>query len=305
MAAFRKSRRKIGEDEDENREEGEQFSIQTFDEGVDLCEKISTGIETDEEVEVDDEEVDKAIGQELQAQGSATLKRKRKAWQKSSWPQESIDEFFNIICDYKYYRNRLIFTNNKASKYLEIYSKIVEEVKACFNVTPIQTRTKFKSCVATCKKASMTIKCGSGIANFMDQKPAWFRKLYPFVESQDSCDPSLTSEPSFAASSESNSDTGETTDSLVFADATPSSLPKDKALLVRTPPKRMKKETHTSLLKEAVTAFNRFASKDPLNGMAEFLKEENEGNREHERRMMEMQMQIETVIISSNWNDCG
>ena len=75
---------------------------------------------------MDDEEVDKALGQELQAQGSATLKRKRKAGRKSSWPQESIDEFVNIICDNEYYRKRLIFTNNKASKNLEIYSKIVE-----------------------------------------------------------------------------------------------------------------------------------------------------------------------------------
>ena len=121
MAAFRKSCRKIGtKDKDENREEEEQFSTQTIDEGVDLCDRISTGIETDEEVEVDDEEVDKALGQELQAQGSATLKRKRKAGRKSSWPQESIDEFVNIICDNEYYRKRLIFTNNKASKNLEI-----------------------------------------------------------------------------------------------------------------------------------------------------------------------------------------
>ena len=44
MAAFRKSCRKIGEDKDENREEGEQFSTQTIDEGVDLCDRISTGI---------------------------------------------------------------------------------------------------------------------------------------------------------------------------------------------------------------------------------------------------------------------
>ena len=113
------------------------------------------------------------------------------------------------------------------------------------------------------------------------------------------CDPSLASEPSFAASSESNSDAGETTYSLVSADATPNSLPKDKALFVPTPPKRMKKEAYTSLLKDAVTAFNRFASKDPLNGMVEFLKEENERNREHKRRMMEMQMQIYQTMIAT------
>ena len=251
MAAFRKSCLKIIENEGENSEE-DQFCTQIVDEdeGEDLRDRISTGNETDEEAEEDDDGADKALGQELQVQGSTTLKRKKKAGRKSCWPEEAIDEVVNVICENEYYRKKLIFTNNKASKNLEIYSKIVNEVKVHFNerctgsfeFTPVETRTKFKSCVATCKKASMTRKCGSGIANFMDQKPAWFRKLFPFVESRDSCDPSLASEPSFAASSESNSDGGEMSDSRASADATPNSLPKDKALFVPTPPKRIKKK---------------------------------------------------------------
>ena len=214
MAAFRKSFLKIIANEGENSEEEDQFSTQINyrDEGEDLRDKISTGNETDEEAKEDDDEADKALGQELQAQGSTTLKRKKKAGRKSCWPEEAIDEVVNVICENEYYRKRLIFTNNKASKNLGMYSKIVNEVKVRFNergtgsfkFTPVETRTKFKSCVATCKKASMTRKCGSGIANFMDQKPAWSRKLFPFVESQDSCNPSLASEPFFALSSESN-----------------------------------------------------------------------------------------------------
>ena len=59
-----------------------------------------------------------------------------------------------------------------------------------------------------CKKAAMTRKCGSGIENFMDQKPAWFKKLFPFVASRDLCNPSLASEPSFALVGERDADTG-------------------------------------------------------------------------------------------------
>ena len=187
MAAFRKSCLRIIENEGENSDEG-QFSIQIIDEddGEDLHDRTSTGNETGEEAE-DDDEADKALAQELQEQGSATLKR-NKAGRKSCWPEEAIDEVVNVICEKEYYRKRLIFKNNKASKNLEIYSKIVNEVKAHFNergtgsfeFTPIQTRTKFKSCVAICKKALMTRKCGSGIANFMDQKPAWIQTTVPF-----------------------------------------------------------------------------------------------------------------------------
>eukprot|EP00112_Aurelia_sp_Birch-Aquarium-sp1_P002198 Seg1236.7 transcript_id=Seg1236.7/GoldUCD/mRNA.D3Y31 product="hypothetical protein" protein_id=Seg1236.7/GoldUCD/D3Y31 len=249
MAAFRKSCLQIIENEDQNSEEERQFCTQTVDEneGEDSHDRISIANETDEEAEEDDvDEADQVLGQELQAQGSTTLKRKKKAGRKSCWPEKAIDEVVDIICENEYYRKRLIFTNNKASKNLEIYSKIVNEARrvrlnergtSSFEFTPVQTKTKFKSCVATCKKASMTRKCGSGIANFMDQKPAFQAR--------------------------SNSDSGETSDSRASADATPNSLPKDKMLFVPTLPKRVKKETSTSLLKEAVTAFNKFASKDP------------------------------------------
>ena len=79
----------------------------------------------------------------------------------------------------------------------------------------------------------------------------------------------------------------------------PNNEPRDKGLFVPTPSKQVKKDTPISLLKEAVTAFNKFASKDPLNGMAEWLQEENEKNREHEKRMMEMQMQIFQTMIAT------
>ena len=92
MAAFRKSCLKIIENEGENSEEEDQFCTQIVDEdeGEDLRDRISTGNETDEEAEEDDDGADKALGQELQAQGSTTLKRKKKAGRKSCWPEEAI-----------------------------------------------------------------------------------------------------------------------------------------------------------------------------------------------------------------------
>ena len=155
--------------------------------------------------------------------------------------------------------------SNKASKNLEIHSKVVNEVKACCNergtesfaFTPVQTRKKFKSCVAICKKASMIRTRGLGIANFMGQKPAWSRKLSPFVESTDSHNPSLASKPSFALAAGSNAGTSETSDSTAFEDAMPNNATRDKGVFVPTPSKRVKKETPISVLKEAVTEFKK------------------------------------------------
>ncbi len=47
------------------------------------------------------------------------------------------------------------------------------------------------------KKACMTRRCGSGIANFINNQPSWFKKLFPYVESRDSCNPNMATEPSF------------------------------------------------------------------------------------------------------------
>ena len=45
----------------------------------------------------------------------------------------------------------------------------------------------------------MTRKTASGIDNFINAKGygSWFKKLYPYVESRDSCDPDMGVEPSF------------------------------------------------------------------------------------------------------------
>jgi len=68
---------------------------------------------------------------------------------------------------------------------------------------------------------------------------------------------------------------------------------------VPTPPKRVKKDSTTSVMKEAVTAFNTFAARDPSNALIGFLKEENERNRQHEKSMLEMQMQMFQAMMAS------
>lgn len=96
-----------------------------------------------------------------------------------------MDEVCDVICLNETYV--LIFTNHKASKILEIYKKIVLQVKnrmqehqQGFEYSAEQPGTNFKSCLAACKKASMTRRNGSGIKHLMQKQPAWFQKLFVY-----------------------------------------------------------------------------------------------------------------------------
>ena len=118
-----------------------------------------------------------------------------------------------------------------------------------FDFTPEQTRTKFKSCVAACKKASMTRKTGSGLENFMQNQPNWFKKLFPYVASRDSCNPSLAQEPSFEKLSatvdeiDGDESSNSKTNSTNCSDEEPGNVKvNNKDLYVPVPQKRMKKE---------------------------------------------------------------
>ena len=98
----------------------------------------------------------------------------------------------------------------------------------------------------------------------------------------------MASESSFAVQSESNLDKANT-DSRVLPSNTPRQT---KKLFVPIPKKRLKKDTTTSLLKEAVTAFHKYAYKDPSAGIIDFLKEENGKFGRHGIKMMEIQMHL-------------
>lgn len=135
---------------------------------------------------------------------------KKRVGRKAAWSDECIDEVVDIICDSDYYRKKLIFTNNKSFKNTEIYDKVAKEATERlaardteFPFTSQQVRTKFKSCVAICKKAAMLRQTASGIDNFVESKGCgkWFKQLYHFFQSRDSCQPDLGIEPSATISS--------------------------------------------------------------------------------------------------------
>ena len=126
-----------------------------------------------------------------------------------------VDDLVNIICEDDYLKRKLIFENTKNTRNSDFDIKIIKEVKKCcerrnktfpfterrnktFPFTVEQTRTKFKSCISTCKNAAMMIKCASGIKRFQEDKNLgkWFNQLYPLVKSRESAQPEQAIEPS-------------------------------------------------------------------------------------------------------------
>jgi len=88
-------------------------------------------------------------------------------------------------------------------------------------------------------------------------------------------DPSFSISASYPESS-SEVSPAESTDSCTSKPSdkplatTPKGLLNKQDLFVPTPPKRVKKDTTTSVMKEAVTAFNTFAARDPSNALIGF-----------------------------------
>ena len=262
------------------------------------------------EVTSDENDESTVLAQDLKAQGSVIVKNERKRGRRSCWPDTFVNEVVEVICEKQHYRKKLIYTNNKASKNLELYTEIVEAVKQkckergkLFNFSPVQTRTKFKACVAACKKAAMTRRYGSGLSNYLTEQPSWFQKLFPFIESRDSCDPTLATEPSFELLPRgSTSDDDESNQSSVIIKSDPGKelVPKRKKdLFDASSAKRVRKESPGSLMKEAVTAFNKFVAKDPSQMLMQYFTDENERMRQHEKDMMQMQMQMFQSIMLS------
>jgi len=59
--------------------------------------------EGDDDDDGEAEEVIEGLGQELESQGSVTLKRKGRAGRKPRWPEEYVNEIVQIICENEYY----------------------------------------------------------------------------------------------------------------------------------------------------------------------------------------------------------
>lgn len=106
-------------------------------------------------------------------------------------------------------RKKLVFQNVKCQQNAEMYGKIREELKKrCtlreknFSFTVEQLRSKFKKCVSECKRAALTIKTGTGIIRFQEDKSygTWFQKFYGVVKTRDSCQPDQATEPTATSS---------------------------------------------------------------------------------------------------------
>ena len=128
-----------------------------------------------------------------------------KPGRKPRWSQELLNDFIDIIVNTDEYKTKLLFGNIKCQQNGEIYGTIRKEMKKRtaareehFYFTTNQLRSKFKS-VSECKKAALTIKSGTGIKTFQEEKSygEWFLKLYEIVKSMgmDSCQPEQAIEP--------------------------------------------------------------------------------------------------------------
>ena len=132
-------------------------------------------------------------------------KSSRRPGRKAQWSNNLLNDLIDIIVNNEYFRRKLIFTNTKNQKNAEVYANVLMELKIrstdrseeCpFGVE--QLCTKFKKCVAECKKAAMAMKTASGIVRFQEERGygIWFSSLFPLAKTRDSCQPDQASEPS-------------------------------------------------------------------------------------------------------------
>lgn len=123
----------------------------------------------------------------------------------------------------------------------------------------------------------MTIKTATGIKRFQEDKgySAWFKHLFPLVQSRDSCQPEMAIEPSASI----NSDTSKSSSEPQENDQ---SETKNKKQFV--PLKKIKKNT-TDHLGEAVALLRKAIEQDPSKELINFMRDEAEKSRKHELDM--------------------
>ena len=162
-----------------------------------------------------------------------------------------------------------------------IYQKILKELKdRCsarneeIQFTDAQLRTKFKKCVSDCKFAALTIKTGTGIKRFQDEKGfgSWFNKLFALVETRDSCNPEKAVEPSATTKPIDESDTEDLNDGEnIFVP------------IKSTKKKSSKRDT----VCEALDLIKQTIVNDPTKDMIALMREELQKSREHETKLVE------------------
>ena len=191
----------------------------------------------------------------------------------------------DAICSNDNFARKLIFTNSKNTKNNEVYSQVQKEVEkrytgsSNFPYSTEQMRTKFKRCVAECKKLALTIKRATGVNRIQEDRGygPWFNQLFSLVQSRDSCNPELAEEPSSSCNA-SNSVSTETS-------------PEDEGKKIFVPKKRSKeKKKKVDLLTSVVEGLKDMSRQDTTADVRKFFQEENERAREHEMRLFQLFM---------------
>ena len=98
------------------------------------------------------------IDEEVQSKENILVPPKKKRGRKAQWIEEHAADMVDVIFSDDNFSRKLIFTNCKNSKNNEVFFKVLQEVQkrytgsSTFPYTTAQMRTKFKRCVAECKK---------------------------------------------------------------------------------------------------------------------------------------------------------
>ena len=123
-----------------------------------------------------------------------------------------------------------------------------------------------------CKTAAMTVQISTGIPNFRDDKRlgSWFNQLYPVVKSRESCQLEQGLEPS----NENEEEIENACD-----------VNKTKMFV----PKKTKNAGENDAFAQAVRCFNKMAEKDDTKEILDYMREENDKNRQTQLELYKME----------------
>ena len=150
-------------------------------------------------------------------------KKKNKSGRKGRWSTDALNDFIDIVISNESYKQKLVFRKTKNQQNGMICEKRLKELKGraaerdeVIIFTVAQMRTKFKKGVSDCKKAALTIKTGTGIKRFQEQKGfgEWFQKLFALVRTRDSCKPEEAIEPSAKSAGSEEPDDDDSVDKV-------------------------------------------------------------------------------------------
>jgi hypothetical protein len=273
----------------------------------------STGTSSDES-----DSADSLLNQRQSTPKNSTKKRrkgkgkeKKVAGRKAVWKEANIDDMIDIIVNDEGHSRNLIFTNVKKQKNTEVYKKILNSLQqrysqydppSTFPFTVVQMRTKFKWCVATCKKISLTISTKSGIKRIQDDKGygQWFNLLYPLIKSRDSCQPEQAIEPDSLNNSISGS---EESSSLCREPTPPMFVP------IKSRVREKKKVDLNEAIVGTMEVMKKAIENDPTKDILALMRDEMKQAREQDLRFQQL---IGTILqqqvsqqVSQSWPPYG